>query len=135
VFLPVLLQQHGGVENEAAITKSALDLARNWRQVQIYVGFQEFSTFELLTAHLALVMKFRIFKLGTYNWSLAGEHFFIGETQNRHFEFMSSVDADAQVLLRCGLGRKLFAAHWANVISVICSPIRSASEGIILCCD
>jgi hypothetical protein len=122
VLFSVLFQHHGRIENEIALAKSALDLTRYWRQVQIDVGFQEFGTFELLSAHLALV-KFRIFKLGL--WCLAGKHLFVSETQHHHVEFLPSIDAYAQVLLRCGLGWKLFAAHWANLISVICSPLRS----------
>jgi len=129
VFLPVLLQHRGGRENEFAFAKSALDLTRILRQMQIDVGFQEFDTFEILTAHLALVT-FNILYLGYFGglWSLEGEHFFIGEAQNSHFQFSLGVDADSQVLLRCCLGGKLFAAHIAVVSCVIWIWFPKGSE-------
>jgi hypothetical protein len=99
--------------------------------VQIDVGFQEFGTFELLTAHLTL-MTFNVLYLGYFGglWSLAGKHFFVGEAQNSHFQYSPGVNADAQVLLRCGLGRKLFPAHLAVVVCGIWIwfPIGSESR-------
>jgi len=120
----VLLQRPGGRENEIAFAECALDLTGNWRQMQIGVGFKKFGTFELLTAHFALV-KLRILDQGLFggNWSLAGKQLFVGEAKNRHFEFSPSIDANAQVLLCCSFGWKLFEAYLAHVISDNCSHV------------
>jgi hypothetical protein len=39
VLFSVLLQHHGRSKNDIATAESALDLARNLRQMQIFVGF------------------------------------------------------------------------------------------------
>jgi len=75
-------------------------------------------------------VKLKILYQGRFvgKWSLAGEHFFVGEAKNSHFQLSPSVDADAQVLLRCGFVRKLFAADQAIVFSENCSFFRSESN-------
>jgi hypothetical protein len=101
--------------------------------MQIDVAFQEFGTFEILPTHLALVTM-KIIDQGLFggNWSLAGKHLFVGESLHAHFDLSPTIDAYAQVLLRCGLGWKLFAAHLACAMCVIiCTPITSESGNSI----
>jgi len=72
-------------------------------------------------------VELRIFDQGHFggNWSLAEKHLFVSKTRNSHSQFSSNVDADAQVLLHCGLGGKLFAADLANVFRKNYSFVRS----------